>query len=255
MKRLVSLLGALGIAFIVTAQHPLLNLTTEKTTSLIFPFSIVHVDRGTVDVLVEQVKATDNILLLKAGKKAFPETNLSVVTSDGSLYSFRVCYAGDPTEWVYRLPVQKRPTLSFTANSLLDNPPLIKGLRRSVGDIEAAITGIYIRDNHLFFQLRLQNRSALDYDIDFIRFFIRDRVVRKRTAIQEIELKPLFIAGNQTTLKAKQTSVIVIALGKFTIPSTQHGLLEVGEKDGTRLLQLKLPNKKLFQAITLPEEP
>ena len=80
-----------GLSFTMAmAQYVRLDITTDKTTSLIFPFTVVHVDRGTKEVLVQKVKNAENILMVKAASRAFAETNLSVVTDDGSIYSFVV---------------------------------------------------------------------------------------------------------------------------------------------------------------------
>ena len=83
MKRLVCLICACWLFVSAMAQTSSLCISTAKTTSLVFPFSIRHVDRGTKDILVQQVKEADNILLVKASSKNFSETNLSVVTEDG----------------------------------------------------------------------------------------------------------------------------------------------------------------------------
>src|SRR4051794_30412871 len=65
-----------------------LKITLNKTTILVFPYAIKGVDRGSADVLAQKAKGVENILLLKAGKENFSETNLSVITADGKLYSF-----------------------------------------------------------------------------------------------------------------------------------------------------------------------
>src|SRR6266487_5764395 len=75
-----------------------LNITCNKTTNLIFPFSIVNVDRGSKDVLVQKVTGAENILQVKADKPNFSETNLSVITADGNLYSFVVDYLNEPSQ-------------------------------------------------------------------------------------------------------------------------------------------------------------
>src|SRR6266542_2633211 len=75
-----------------------LNITCNKTTNLIFPFPIVNVDRGSKDVLVQKVTGAENILQVKADKPNFSETNLSVITSAGKLYSFIVHYLKEPPQ-------------------------------------------------------------------------------------------------------------------------------------------------------------
>ena len=85
MKQLVCLVCAVSLVVSSLAQTVSLQITTDKTTSLIFPHPIKHVDRGTKDVLVQAIKEADNILLVKAALKDFAQTNLSVVTDDGSI--------------------------------------------------------------------------------------------------------------------------------------------------------------------------
>lgn len=253
MKQFVCLVCVLCIVSITNAQVPSVYLTTEKTTSLIFPHPIIHVDRGRADVLAEPVKDAANILLLKAASKDLTETNVSVVTKDGSLYSFRICYAEEPSTWVYQIPVQKTPSVLLTAQSLLDNPPILKGVHQNSFNVEVRLTGIYVQNDHLFFQLHLQNDSPLDYGIDLLRFFIRDRYVAKRTAVQEIDYTPLFIAGPHTTVKAGSETVMVVALKKFTVNDSQDFWLQVGEEGGGRQLQLKVSGRKLSKAFVVPE--
>jgi Domain of unknown function (DUF4138) len=89
MKRLVCMMCSSWLVVSAIAQTSL-YIATDKTTSLVFPFSILHVDRGSKDILVQPVQEAENILLVKAGLKDFPETNLSVFTSDGSVYTFQV---------------------------------------------------------------------------------------------------------------------------------------------------------------------
>src|SRR5664279_5185411 len=126
-------------------------ITTDKTTSLIFPYPITHVDKGTKDVLVEQVKEASNILLVKAATANFPETNLSVVTGDGSVYSFPVIYEKNPLTWVYTLPSQISATPERYASSISDNPQTMHGIRCQKWDMRAKVSGIYIHENTIYY--------------------------------------------------------------------------------------------------------
>ena len=252
MKRFVCLVCGCGLLVSAMSQTPSLCITTDKTTSLVFPFAIRHVDRGTRDILVQQVKEVDNILLVKAAEKDFPETNLSVVTDDGSIYSFVVCYDSKPPVWIYNLPVNYKTTLATYANSILDNQRTLHGIRDHKWDMYALVKGIYIKDNTFFYQLQITNESPIDYDVDLFRFYIQDKKKNKRTATQENELKPLYVAGNVSQIKAGSNSVIVVALEKFTIPDAKYFLIEIGEKNGGRHLRLKMSNSKLVKARILP---
>lgn len=252
MKQFVFLAMVIGMFLSTTGQTPLC-IATDKTTSLVFPFAIRHVDRGTPSILVQPVKEAPTVLLVKAAVKDFAETNLSVITDDGSVYSFVVCYDIKPAVWVYHLPINKNATLATYANSILDNGQTIRGIKDKKWDILSQITGIYIKGDVIYYQLRLDNQSPIDYDIDLIRFYIRDKIKTKRTSVQENELRPLYVAGNSLQVKAKSRSVIVVALDKFTIPDAKFLAVEVMEKNGGRNLFMKITNRKIMQAIPLPD--
>lgn len=253
MKRIVCLIcGCLMLVFAM-AQNTSLCIATDKTTSLIFPFAIRHVDRGTKDVLVQKVKESDNILLVKAASKDFPETNLSVVTDDGSVYSFVVCYENKPPVWIYNLPANGKASIATYANGILDNPRRMRGRNDRRWDMETEVAGIYIKDNVIYYQLRLTNQSPIDYDIELLRFYIKDKKKGKRTASQENELIPLYVSGNTNKVKALSNNVVVIALEKFTIPDAKYLGIQLMEKNGGRHLLLKLQNKHILKAIPLPD--
>lgn len=252
MKRLVWL-ALMSLFFVSLKAQISLCISTEKTTSLVFPFSILHVDRGTQAILAQQVKESPTILLVKAAEKGFPETNLSVVTDDGSVYSFVVCYDNNPATWVYHLPTNKFGTLATYANGILENPRTMHGIKDEQWDIKAMVSGIYIKNEIIYYQLNITNNSPVDYDIDVLRFFIRDKKKGKRTAIQETDLKLLHISGNTSQVKANSSSSLVFALDKFTIPDAKYLAVQIMEKNGGRHLSMKVSNKKIMKAIILPD--
>lgn len=253
MKRLVCLICGCLLVVSAMAQTSSLCISTDKTTSLVFPFSVRHVDRGTKDILVQQVKEADNILLVKASAKNFSETNLSVVTEDGSVYTFVINYEEKPAIWVYKLPENKKATMATYANGILDNQRTLKGVRDNSWNIDAAAIGTYIKDDIIYYQLRIKNNSPINYGIEVLRFYIRDKKKGKRTAVQENELKPLHVAGNMVQVKSFTQNVIVVALDKFTIPNKKFMGIQIMEKNGGRHLMMKLNNKDILKAIPLPD--
>lgn len=252
MKRFVSMICVCW-NFVSAAAQTSLNITTDKTTSLVFPFAIKHVDRGTQAVLAQQVKEAPTILLVKAAEKDFKETNLSVVTDDGTVYAFTVSYKSNPTTCVHYLPVNKIMTIAFYASGILDNKQTLKHIRDKKYDMLARVNGIYIKDNVIYYQLYFENTSSIDYDVDLLRFFIKDKRRSKRTAVQEAEQKPLHISGNATKVKANSNSVIVVALEKFTIPDKKFLAIQMMEKNGGRHFFLRVKNKHIMNSIMLPD--
>jgi conjugative transposon TraN protein len=127
------------------------------------------------------------------------------------------------------------------------------GVKDASGDMIARVIGIYIREDVIYYQLDLQNESQIDYDINFLRFYVRDKKKAKRTTVQEAEIAPLYIAGNASGVKAGTHNSIVVALNKFTIPDAKYLAIEIGEKNGGRNLLLKVNNRKILKATSLPD--
>jgi conjugative transposon TraN protein len=202
---------------------------------------------------VQQVKDAENILLIKAATSNFPETNLSVITSDGSLYTFTVCYDMNPLQWVYQLPVQSKASMEMYANGLLDNPATIKGISDKQLGLSARLAGIYIKNHVLYYQVEIKNESPIDYSVDYLRFYIRDQKRFKRTAVQELELTPLYTAGNTSLIETNSKTIIVVALERFIIPDQKYFVIEIGEKNSGRNLSMKVGNKHILRAIVLPD--
>lgn len=255
------------ISLICFAQgsYPGITITSTKTTALVFPSGILHVDRGAGEVLVQKVKETQNVLLVKAASAFERETNLSVLTSDGGLYSFAVCYDSTPSMQVYHFPKVGGGSevmlgsqgltpeqVRLQATSLLDNPSIVSGPKDSKWGMKLRVSGVYVRDNVLFLQLKLMNLSPIDYDIDLLNLFIRDRKKSKRTAVQEKKIIPLYTSGNITSVHGNDKTIIVLALPRFTIPDAKFLAIEVMEKNGGRHLKLKISNHTLIQARGLP---
>lgn len=252
MKQLIFFF-ILCIAIFRVAAQTTICITTDKTSSLVFPSPILHVDRGAKAILVQGIKDAPHVLLVKAAAKNFLETNLSVVTVDGIVYSFAVRYLTQPEEQVYHVAAKKPSPLQNYATGILDNPQTIKGIRDSKWDMVAEVTGIYIQSDVLYFQLHLTNNSPIDFEPELMRLFLRDRKKAKRTAVQEQELTPLLVTANPGIIKAMTSHTMVIAVQKFTIPDAKKMLIQLMEKNGGRHLQLKITNKKLMRSILLPD--
>lgn len=248
MKQLITLLLLSNLCF---AQTPL-SVTTDKTTSLIFPFPVRYVDRGTKDIIVQPVKENENLLLVKAASKNFSETNLSVVTGDGNVYTFTVNYSASPGELTFHLPPNKKGTISIYCNSLLNNPGR-RIMKVEHSNVILKVLGIYVKDEVIYLRLEIHNHSPIDYDIDLLKFFLKDRKQSRRTSVQETELTPLYMAGNHTKVQSYNFSDIVVALEKFTIPDAKFFGIQMMERNGGRHFNLKLFNGHILKAMVLAD--
>ncbi|MGI8582346.1 MAG: conjugative transposon protein TraN [Chitinophagaceae bacterium] len=237
-----------------------LDITENKTTNLIFPAAIKSVDRGSKDILAQKAGGIENILRVKADVKNFPETNLTVITADGKLYSFVVGYNPQPayqsinieiSPVIYSVPEINRSELAEYCLSIIDSPQNIHSLTDTHAKVSLGLNSLYNKDDVLFFRLALINRTGINYDIDQFRFYIRDKQKAKRTATQEIEIKPLYISGDTITIKGHTHQTWVVALTKFTIPDGKYLAIEVMEKNGGRSLFIKVKNRHIMKSQML----
>ncbi len=227
-----------------------LSVCCNKTTSIVFPYAIKSVDRGSKDILVQKAKGVDNILLVKAAIANFQETNLSVITADGKLYTLMVNYVLHPAS--FKLYFEKdsadHESVQAVAQKLSYYPKNVTGIKDKKFDIVLRLKGLYIHDDIIYYVLELQNESAVGYDIESLRFFIKDKNQNKRTASQELAQVPLYIYGNTSNIKGNSNHVIVVALRKFTIPDKKLLYVQLMENNGGRHLQIKVSNQKIIKA-------
>lgn len=74
-----------------------LEVTYDKTVHVIFPSEVRYVDLGSPDLIAGKADGAENVIRVKATVRNFPnETNMSVITEDGSFYTFNVKYAAEP---------------------------------------------------------------------------------------------------------------------------------------------------------------
>lgn len=242
-----------------------LKITLNKTTNLIFPFAIKSVDRGSGDVLAQKAKGVENILLVKAGRENFSETNLSVITADGKLYSFILGYINNPTAINISfatdtnntevssllMPLYNQAAIQIDAGRVAKEKKKIHGVRDYRFAIQFSLNGIYIKNDVIFFKLEVANNSNINYDVDMLRFFIKDEKKSKRTALQEVEIQPLYAHGDTSTIRGDAKNIIVFALPKFTIPDKKYLSIQLMEKNGGRNLHLFIPNRTIIKAKSL----
>jgi conjugative transposon TraN protein len=233
-----------------------LEITINKTTNLIFPYSIKSVDRGSSDLAARIATGTENVLQLKAEKQNFAPTNLSVITSDGKLYPFSVRYSPEPSKLNLSFGRDSLVQLSREAVNVasmdssiarvLKQPRFMRVHAKSEG-MALSLSGVYIHDHILWFSFELNNHSLIDYSPDFIKLFIQDRNQAKRTAEQQTQVAVLNNLPFRV-LSGRGKKDFVLAFKQFTIPKDKLLLFQMSEENGGRLLELKIKHKALLRA-------
>lgn len=116
------------------------------------------------------------------------------------------------------------------------------------GKVKLVVRGIYTRGKALFFSLKLVNRSALDYDIDSIRFFVAEKQKGGHAFRRLRELPSVFTYDSTRLLPGHGRMTCVIVIPRTTLSRHRRLQIEVLEKSGGRKLLVQAANFTLETA-------
>lgn len=254
-----------------------LEVTFDKTVHLIFPSGISYIDLGSSNIIAGKAEGAENVVRVKAAVKDFTgETNFSVITDEGSFYSFIVNYSKEPEklniemkDFLHEEKLNNHPenSMEVQLTELGDESPQnvqkvmekiyktnwgkIKHVKSTQFGIEFQLRGIFSNRGLLFMNTEIKNTSNIPFDIDFLVFKIIDRKVVKRTAIQETIIKPVRVYNLVTSVKGKEEERTIFAFQKFTIPDKKQLVVELFEKNGGRHQRIIIKNGDLVKARTI----
>ncbi|GAA6774031.1 hypothetical protein AAGS39_48070 [Flavobacterium sp. CGRL2] len=132
--------------------------------------------------------------------------------------------------------------LQSTANKEIEKPVFYNRIYGSKNKVTIKLKNISYVDNELYFTLVLSNESTLDYDINYLNFYIISRNKNRNTVAQTIPYEALYIHNNPTKILAKEETEVVFVYKKFTINENKILLVELTEDNGERTVKLEIPN-------------
>ncbi len=209
-----------------------LEVTYDKTVHIIFPSEVRYVDLGSPDLIAGKADGAENVIRVKATVRDFPnETNMSVITEDGSFYTFNVKYAAEPLllnvemcDFIHDGEAVNRPNNAqeiYLKELGSESPMLVRLIMKS----------IHKQDT----------------------WKIVDKKVAKRTAVQEQIILPLRAQNYATCVPGKKSERTVFTMAKFTIPDGKCLVVELNEKNGGRHQSFVIENEDLVRANTIDE--
>ena len=143
----------------------------------------------------------------------------------------------------------KLSSIASITESIARNHNFYPVTRDKSSKIKSALGNIAISNNRLFYKIRINNRSNINYDIDFIRFYVRDLKRAKRTVSQEQEIYPVFSYGmDSPVINGMDSSTLVFAFNKFPVTRDKAFFIEIYEKNGGRHLYLKVRQANMEKA-------
>lgn len=256
-----------------------LEVTYDKTVHVIFPAAVRYVDLGSPNLIAGKADGAENVIRVKATVRDFrTETNMSVITEDGSFYTFNVRYAAEPLllnvemcDFIHDGESANRPNNAmevYLTELGSESPLLVRLIMKSVHKqdkrevkhigckrfgVQYLLKGIYTHNDLLYFHTQIRNGSNVPFDVDFITFKIVDKKVAKRTAMQEQVIFPLRAYNYATRVAGKLDERTVFTFAKFTIPDDKCLVVELNEKNGGRHQSFTVENEDLVRARVIDE--
>lgn len=266
MKKNIVLIHLILIGFSSFSQNIIqrkIAVSDAKTTFLIFDDKVDYFDLGSSDVGLKRTEK-DNIIKIKAFMANFRETNLTVMTAGGQYYSFLLNFSNNPDTLNYFFsssgttaklkPVKEEKMVAknsyqHVVERLLRYPDRSIVCGNKQHKMTFLVRGIHVKDDKLFFHTEITNHSTINYDIDFLKFNIKNTKRYKKTVFQETEMKPLFTSTNsENCIKSESTIQKVFVFDKFTVPDRKEFVIDLWEKDGDRNLAIAINGKSILDA-------
>ena len=256
-----------------------LEVTYDKTVHILFPAAVRYVDLGSPNLIAGKADGAENVIRVKATVRDFrSETNMSVITEDGSFYTFNVKYADEPlllnvemADFLHDGSSVNRPNNAqeiYLEELGSESPMLVHLIMKSVHKenrrivkhigckrfgIQFVLKGIYVHNDLLYLHTEIRNSSNVPFDVDYISFKVVDKKVAKRTAIQEQVLFPVRAYNYAVRVAGKQSERTVFCLPKFTVPDDKQLVVELCEKNGGRHQSFIVENADLVLAKVIDE--
>ena len=256
-----------------------LEVTFDKTVHIIFPAAIRYVDLGSNNIIAGKAGTSENILRVKASVRGFEtETNLAVITEEGSYYTYNVKYADEPEklniemkDFMHDGVATNRPNNSmdiYLKELGSESPRIVYLINRAIYNtdkrivkhigskrfgIQYLLKGVYSHNNLLYLHTSIKNSSNVPFDVDFVRMKIIDKKLAKQTAIQETVIYPLRAYNFVSVVGGNGTERTVFAIDKITIPNDKKLVIELFEKNGGRNQSFVIENEDLLRAEQVNE--
>ena len=257
---------------ILTTAQPFFRLDTiyandQKNVALFFPEPIRQGITGSENFVFTYNREKGQyfgLLQAKPGK----ESNLLVVGKNGTVFSYIVTYRKKLDQLNYFIPTSQgigneKPTgLDSTTivkredtidnrtyyynkfcSYLIDRKQHIGRIKKRNDGIIMRIENIVFDKEELYFVIQIENKSSLDYDLNFLKLSVETIKKGKKKSLQKLYQEPIFKYNLPSKIKENESVRFVYVLPKFSMSNERMAVLELNEESGERNLKLKISHR------------
>jgi conjugative transposon TraN protein len=244
------------------------NISLNATTHIISPEPILYADISTPEV--EGDIQEKNIVRIKPASTAITANEsftITIVTRVFvAVYKLTVVNpvkaVSDSTATTYAIAIDPTKTIQLNQSNALSQPQCyelsmqalakkrrLKHLHTKAYGMSVWMNNIYIVGDYLLFDIGVKNKSKLPFDLDELRFKIKDRFTVNASISQELELQPVFqLYGHANTVIEGSWRNFYI-FKKFTFPTQKIFTLQLTEQQiSGRKVELMIDYNKVLHA-------
>lgn len=273
MRRSISLLVVLFVSFFtahqtfaqVQAQEagtnkedlPVIFVNKDVSTHFVSPERIDYVDISIADIAGDL--PLSNTLRVKPTKEG--ASGVLTITSERFMVQYLLMYTEDLSKVYSRYNIPYSDVKSYLNsesdmtqsqlheycyNMLLSKNNFFNVSSSKYG-MRIRLNNIYSIDKYFFLDLSLFNQTNIQYDIENIRFMVKDKKKTKATTFQSIEISPILVSQQDKSFKKKYRNVFVFE--KFTFPEEKVFVIELSEKQlSGRVVRLEVEYSDILNA-------
>lgn len=239
----------------------------QKNVALFFPNPIRQGITGNENFEFNYNREKEQYFGLLQAKKG-NSSNLLIINANGSVFSYIVSYKkeldklnyfiADSTSIGFEKPlivVKKDSIDSLTIETnkvnyyqrfcsyILGQKPNLSKIRKRKNRISLGLEKIIFDKEELYFVIDVDNKSSLDYDINFVEISVQTRKQGKKKSIQRIAQIPNYTYNVPTKVSRNGMNRMVFVLPKFSLADDKMVIIELNEKSGERNLIMKISNR------------
>ncbi len=239
----------------------------HKNVALFFPEAISQGITGAGNFVFTYNREKQQYFGLLQAKPG-NESNLLVIGAKGSVFSYIVTYKKQLSKLNYFIgkaesigsekPIthdtvkEDKPEKKLVGKEayyrrfssyLLSRKQRLGRLKKRKQGIVLRIENIVFDKEQLYFVIQVENKSSLDYDLNFLDLSIQTRKKGKKKSAQTLFKKPVFTYKLPVKIKEGQKVKMVYVFPKFSISRERRAVLKLNEKAGERDITLKVSHR------------
>ena len=269
MRSYILIAMALFVSALAKAQQTevldTIYANNQKNVALFFPNPIRQGITGSENFVFTYNREKEQyfgLLQAQPGK----ESNLLIINNNGSIFSYIVSYKEELSKLNYFIPLttaigNEKPIEDLLTTTkaeesrfnkshyyerfcsyLVERKQRIGRLIKRNDGIVLSVENIVFDKEELYFVIQIENRSSLDYDVNFLNLSIDTRKKGKKKSLQSLYQEPHFKYKLPTKINEKKTVRLVYVIPKFSISNERSVILELNENNGERNVRLKISN-------------